>query len=185
VAWQLDSYDPPATMSLWRCCQRRAAAAAHGLVRWRSLTGCRRRGRSRGKGDGSDYGALLLVGREHAEVTVARTSASLRLTVSFQEYRKTATGLGYGPSLRGDERQLDEQHRPFMFARRLRAIEPTLGQLASTPAVDPLLTYGEAESGHRNRWKLPFRSRQRGILISTCYKNNRTQNSVLAVQTLT
>ena len=46
--------------------------------------------------------------------------------------------VGYGPSLRGDERRLDYQQRPFVPKRRLRAIEPPLGRVASTPALDPL-----------------------------------------------
>jgi hypothetical protein len=45
--------------------------------------------------------------------------------------------VGHGPSFRGDERRLDDRHRPFMPEWQLRAIEPPLGQFASTPAVDP------------------------------------------------
>jgi hypothetical protein len=48
--------------------------------------------------------------------------------------------VGHGPSLRGDERRLDDRHRPFMPEWQLRAVEPPLGRFASTPAVDPLLS---------------------------------------------
>jgi hypothetical protein len=54
--------------------------------------------------------------------------------------RERQQRVGCGPSLRGDERRLDERHRPFMPEWQLRAVEPPLGRFASTPAVDPFPT---------------------------------------------
>jgi hypothetical protein len=42
--------------------------------------------------------------------------------LSASSYAESPQGVGYGPSLRGDERRLDDQHRPFMPEWRLRAI---------------------------------------------------------------
>jgi hypothetical protein len=73
-----------------------------------------------------------------------RMGASIPLLSSVSttgsERGKRQIRVGYGPSLHSDERRLDDQYRPFMPEWRLRAIEPPLGRLASTPAFDPFLS---------------------------------------------
>ena len=63
-------------------------------------------------------------GRHQSEREVGLAWQRAALTprsVEFCRHRATAIGgskglqrVGYGPSLRGDERRLDDRHRPFM-----------------------------------------------------------------------
>jgi hypothetical protein len=61
--------------------------------------------------------------------------------------RQRLQGVEHDPSLRGNERRLDDRQRPFMPEWQLHAIKPPLGRFASTPAVDPKPPAARPKSG--------------------------------------
>ena len=93
----------------------------------------------------------LGAGSRHRSISSAKLSAppsrALKgATAAFREIDRPQR-VGHGPTLRHDERRLDDRHRPFMSDGEPRAIEPPLARLVSMPA-DPAQPFAPLQSGH-------------------------------------